>query len=170
MNTGAPLHIETIEQPAGAAARDAIYAFWLRQFGDLDRGAAAQRLSRVLAAARDEDGAIVATCSAVPARVAALGGQTLLVYRSLFTPAHAGTGNWLSLVGRAWEIVERRQRDGDYPACIGLLVPVDHAIAEANPSAVWPDSGLMHAGFGQRGTALRVRYFDNARLSLGEPA
>lgn len=162
------LHIETVEQPIDESQRDRIYAFWLQQLGKTDRGAATQRLLRVLAVGRDGDGAVVASCSAIPARVAALGSQTLLVYRSLLSPAVSSAETWVALVERAWQIVERRRAEGEHTESIGLLVPVtEPSVSAARPEAVWAKSGLIHAGYGQGGIGLRVRYFSDARLSTG---
>jgi|GEM_PF-5111500 len=167
MNEPRKMRVETLPQPPDDAIRDAIYAFWLRQLGDMDRGAAAQRLGRVLAFGLDDNDAVVATCSAVPARVAAMGHQMMLVYRSLLAGAFNTPDNWMAMVTRAWELVEAQQAAGEHAGCIGLLVPVtEAAVPAARPEAVWAENGLIHAGYGQRGFPLRVRHFADARLHI----
>lgn len=160
--------IESIEAPVGETLREEIYAFWRQQLGELDRDAAARRLSQVLALGRSGRNEVAATCSAVPARVAALGGQTLLVYRCLMSPAAASVERWSALLARASETLDRHRAEGRHADCIGLLVPViEPAVVEARPEAIWADTGLIHAGYGQHGVPLRVRYFADARLSTG---
>ncbi len=165
------VHCEALEQPVDAELGDAIYAYWLKVFGDLDRGQANQRLKRVVAIGRDVNGEIIASCAAIPAPIAALGSQRLLVYRCLLAGDADTAENWMTLLGAAVDQVFDPGKINQYSDCIGLLVPVTNpAVAGAHPEAVWPETGLLHAGYGERGLPVRVRYFKNARLAPVAPA
>ena len=53
---------------------------------------------------------------------------------------------------------------------IGLCLAItDAEEMERRPQAVWPQSGMMHAGFLDDGTQIRVRYFEDACIEPGPP-
>jgi len=162
--TGATPRIERVRGRLDEDAWASLRAFWQAQDA-LGEGQAEVRLPRVLNRLVDDEGRTVGSSSATPARIPAIAGQWFQVYRSLIAPAFETPEQWMEMLAAGWEILGEEAERAAEPHCIGVLVPVaDPAIADAWPQAIWPETRFVHAGVARNGAALRVRYFDDARI------
>lgn len=165
--TGGAATIEQVRGRLDEATRASLRAFWQAQDA-LGEGQAEVRLPRVLNRLVDDEGRTVGSSSATPARIPAIAGQWFQIYRSLIAPAWDTPERWMALLAAGWRVLEAPAERAAEPHCIGVLVPVaDDAIANAWPQAIWPDTRFLHAGVARNGAALRIRYFEEARIDTG---
>ncbi len=124
-----------------------------------------ERLPEVLALLRDAAGEIVGVNSAGSARLALFANQPFHIYRCLLTEQAAEPADWLALLSAGCEILDEGVQAQGNSGEIGLLVQIARPdLQRAWPEAVWPHTGLVHAGYTDRGHQLRVRYYDHARI------
>lgn len=156
--------IETVKGRLDDGLAAELLAFWTGQ-GALTEQQGRERLPQVLAVLRDAGGAIVGVNSAVTALVPQLGNQSLDQYRSLLAPDAALPANREAMLLHALQLLATSREAGERPESLGMLVLVpDPALQQAWPAAIWPKSGLMHAGYTADGVQLRVRYYEGVRL------
>lgn len=165
-DTDPAVSIERVRGWLDEATAASLRAFW--QANDvLGGGQAEVRLPRVLCRLVDEQGRTVGSSSTTPARIPVLAGQLFEVYRCLIAPPFDNPERWMELLAASWEILAEEAAQGARSPCIGVLVPLaDEAINSAWPQAIWPGTRFFHAGTARNGAALRVRYFDEARIEL----
>lgn len=140
-------------------------AFWQAQ--DVLGGDQAEaRLPRVLTRLVDAEGRTVGSSSATPARIPAIANQWFQVYRCLIATGFDSPEQWMAMLENGWDILDEASERETQPHCIGMLVAVaDPAISHAWPEAIWPRTRFLHAGFSRNGAAMRLRYFDDARIA-----
>ncbi len=152
-------------QPDEALARE-LLDFWSAR-NALTPEQGHQRLPEVVALLRNAAGEIVGVNSIGSARLALFANQRMHIYRCLLTEQAAEPADWLTLLLAGCDMLA----EGVHPAGegneIGLLVRIARPeLQRAWPEAIWPRTGLVHAGFTDRGHQLRVRYHDDARIDL----
>ena len=126
-----------------------------------------ERLPEVLALLRNAAGEIVGVNSAGSVPLALFANQPFHVYRCLLTEQAAEPADWLALLSAGCEILDEGAQAQGNSGEIGLLVQiVRRDLQSAWPEAIWPRTGLVHAGYTDRGHQLRVRYYANARIHL----
>lgn len=159
---GMSVRIERVRGRLDESTAAGLRAFW--QARDVLAGGQAEaRLPKVLARLVDDEGRTVGSSSATPQRVPAVGNQWFQVYRCLIAPPFDTPERWMELLAQSWEILAAEAADAS--PCIGMLVVLtDPAIARAFPQAIWPKTRFLHAGRAVNGAALRIRYFDGARI------
>ncbi|WP_376695549.1 hypothetical protein [Wenzhouxiangella sp. EGI_FJ10305] len=163
-HTGRPVQIERVRGRLDENTRAGLRAFWKSQ-DVLEGGQAEVRLPRVLSRLIDEAGRTVGSSSATAARIPAIGNQWLQVYRCLIAPDFDTPERWMQMLATGWDILSEASERTAEPHCIGVLVPVaDPAILKAWPQAIWPETRFLHAGVARNGAALRLRYFEDARI------
>lgn len=135
--------------------------FWLDR-GALDEQTARQRLPQVVCVLRGIDGGIAGVNTVYPERIAMVGGRRFWVYRSLL-PAAPPDATW-RMVKAAFDALELEfEGEGGEPVGLCRLVG-DRTEITHNPEAVWPESGLLYAGYLDDGRQVRIRYFEDGRI------
>lgn len=156
--------IETVKGHLDETVADELIEFWTGM-GALTEVQGRQRLPQVLSVLRDAEGNIAGVNSALMGRVAPLGNQAFDTYRSLLAPSADLPANRVALIQKAWQLLSSSREAGEREASLGMLVLVpDPAVQRAYPAAVWPQTGLMHAGYTPEGVQMRVRYYEGVRL------
>ena len=155
--------IELFEAGGPAGARcDEVLAFW-SEHAALDGDTARARLPRVISVLRDPSGGIAASSSAVDGAVARIGGRRFWIYRCL-APSEAARDAIEPMLTAVWPQLSGRAGTGG-AAPIGICFPVgDPELIAVRDEAVWPETGMLFAGWSRRGEQLRVRYFDGAEI------
>lgn len=165
-STNPAVRIERVRGRLDEKVAAGLRAFWQAQ-QVLDGGQAEARLPRVLCRLVDEEGRTVGSSSATPARIPVLGGQQFEVYRCLIARPLDTPERWMELLAAGWDILAGEAARTSQPRCIGMLVALtDDAVVDAWPQAIWPETRFLHAGRAPNGAALRVRYFEGARIDL----
>lgn len=163
-------NIEPVRGRLDESVAASLREFWQRQ-GVLDDGQARARLPRVLTRMVDAEGHTVGSNSATPARIPAIANQWMLVYRGLISEEFLSPERWMAMLSAAWDVLIDEREQGIDVHCVGVLVPLaDESIEQAWPQLVWPETEFFHAGRAQNGAALRVRYFEDARIIAEGPA
>lgn len=135
--------------------------FWVRH-GVLDEAAARRRLAEVICVLFDDGGEIVGVNSSY-ADQAPLVGRKFWIYRRFLAPG-ADEGAERALLEAAQQELSRGFT-GAPAEPVGLCVLIaDRAMMERYPEAVWPDVGLLFAGYTQEGAQVRICYFEGARI------
>ncbi len=161
------LSIETVSAFPASALREEVGRFWMRE-GGLAEGQLERRLARLRLLARGPDGELVGTCGSHGAAIPALANQPMQLFRYLLTEAFDTPDRAMRLIEAGWRQLSSSPPDDD---TLGMLVRVtDARLPAAFPQAVWPGSGLLHAGRAPDGALLRLRYFENRRLQWGGDA
>jgi hypothetical protein len=163
--TDATFEIETVRGRLSEEQGGRLLDFWSRH-GALEGAAARERLPEVVCLLRSGDGEIAGVNSVYPAQVL-LVGRPFWVYRSFLLPEAVGVRAEMFNAAFA-ALAEEFERTREGP--LGLCLPVtDRAEMVRRPEPIWPDTGLMFAGYDQNDTQLRIRYFYDARIEPGLP-
>jgi hypothetical protein len=150
--------VEVVRGTLAADAADGIRRLWATH-GVIEGEAADARLPQVVCVLRDRAGVVVGTCSVVPSRVPMLAGRELFQYRSFVTGGVPAAATY-ELFNRTFEVLDAEHEPG---GAIGLCIDIAPADAARLPrDAIWPETGLIHAGYADDGRQLRVRYFADA--------
>jgi len=146
----------------GSAAAEELLAFWAAHT-TIDAEAARARLPHVVCLLRDGSGAVAASSSAVDSSVGQIGGRRFWVYRCLTPSTAARDAVEPMLLAVRRHLTGRVGADGVRP--IGICFPVaDPELIAERDEAVWPDSGMLFAGWTQNDEQLRISYFDGALI------
>ena len=160
MNPGS-FDIEVIRSGAEEHA-DELIAFWSAH-GALDEGEARRRLPEVVCVLRDATGAIVGVNS-VYANVIGIIGREFWIYRTFIAPG-PGVAAAPAMVQAAFDALEaEHDPEGGGPVGLALLID-DPATISERPEAVWPEAGLMYAGYTDDLQQIRIAYFEQARIA-----
>lgn len=152
---------EVVRGRVDAELAERLVGFWTAN-GVLPEPIARRRLEQVVCVRRDDGGEIVAT-SSVYADEAPLVGRRCWIYRRYLGP-RADAGAEAELLAAARDHLDE-EFSGAPGEPIGLCFPIDDpALIAANPQAIWPDLGLVFAGYTERGAQVRVAYFEGARV------
>jgi hypothetical protein len=138
-----------------------VLAFWSER-GALSEMTAGQRLAEVICVLRDSAGSVVGVNSASERRIPLFGTRRLWVYRTLL--ADGASDSYMRMLAAARSALEAEfDPDGDDP--LGLCVFIsDTEVMRSHPEAIWPDSGMLHAGYLPDGRQIRIGYFEGARV------
>lgn len=156
--------IEAVKGQLNDALAGELLAFWTG-LGALNEQQGRERLPQVLAVLRDANGAIVGVNSAVTVSVPQLGQQYLDQYRNLLIAGADLPANQVAMLQEAWRLLAASREAGERPESLGMFVMIpDPVMQQSSPAAVWPNTGLIHAGYTPDGTQIRVRYYEGVRL------
>jgi hypothetical protein len=155
--------VETVRGRMSEDLGAEVLEFWSRH-GALEGRAARDRLPEVVCLLRSGDGEIAGVNSVYPA-VVPLIRRPFWICRSFLTNASATPEMFNAAMAT---LAEEFERTGEGP--LGLCLPIaDRAEMERRPEPVWPETGLMFAGYTPEDTQLRIRYFDEAVIGPGLP-
>lgn len=155
--------IETVRGTSRPELSDQLISFWT-DHGVLDEPAARRRIDQVVCVLRDPAGGIAATNSVNATQVPLIGGRSFWIYRTFGPSTEAGEA-FEEMLLAAFERLRTESAPVE-PGCpVGLChLLTDRAAMEARPEPVWEPSGLMFAGYTDRGEQVRIRYFEGARI------
>jgi hypothetical protein len=140
-----------------------ILDFWLRS-GALPAEAGRERLESVVCLAVDDGGEVVGVNS-VEDRMAPSVGRRFWVYRRLLTEYDDDLAS--AMFNAAFEALAE-EFDGGDAGPIGLCLAVeDRETMVRQPEAIWPETGLVFAGYLPDDRQLRLRYFRSATVGPG---
>jgi hypothetical protein len=160
-------NVETVRGRLGDERREQLLSFWAGQ-GALQEDEARRRLDEVVCLLVDGDGEIAGVNSVYAEDVRLLGGRRFWVYRSFVVSE--GAGEREAMINAAFEALAA-EFDPAAGGPIGLCVGIgDRAEIEKHPEAVWPETGLMYAGYLDDGPQVRIRYFEGAAIGPGAGA
>jgi hypothetical protein len=153
--------IETVRGELAGDRAEQVVGFLAERAG-LTRAEAGEELPRVVCLALDPGGALAGVGAVSEAAVPLIGGVRLWLHRVALlaeaTEAHD------AMVAAAFEALEKGY-DPEEGGPIGLCqVTTDPDEMRRTPEAVSPRTGLLHAGFLEDGSQIRVRYFDQASI------
>ena len=153
-----------VEPVAGELAGDRAEQVvgFLADHAGLDAAEARRELAGVACLALDSGGALAGVSTVAEATVPMIGGVRLWVHRCLLRPEAAAAED--AMLTDAFDALDATyEPDGGGP--IGLC-QVIRAPGEMRrtPEAVSPRSGLVHAGFLEDGSQVRIRYFGLASI------
>lgn len=155
--------IEVVWRELDRELSNRLVDFWVRH-GVLDEAGARRRLAEVICVLFDAEGEIAGVNSAYAAE-APLVGRRFWIYRRFLAPgsgAEAETERSLIRVARE---TLAREFTGALDEPLGLCVLIsDRALMDRYPEAVWPDTGLLFAGYTPEGVQVRICYFEGARI------
>jgi hypothetical protein len=159
--------IETVRGGLGEERSEQLLRFW-SESGALDEAAGRERLGEVVCILLDGDGdgAVAGVNSVYADAVAPVGSRRFWIYRRFLLPA--AEGEEAAMINAAFEALDE-EFDSSGPGPIGLCVLVDEATAAGRPEVIWPETGLMLAGYTADGRQVRVRYFEDAQIGPGMP-
>jgi hypothetical protein len=153
--------IETVRGELAADRAEQVVGF-LSAAADLSRAEAGEQLPRVISLALDPGGAIAGVGTVSEAAVPLIGGVRLWVHRAALLPEAAGAHDLM--VAAAFDALEEGY-DPEAGGPIGLCqLTRDPDEMRRTPEAVSPRTGLLHAGFSEDGSQIRVRYFDQSSI------
>jgi hypothetical protein len=153
-----------VEPVAGELAGDRAeeVAGFLTEHTSLDPAQARLELAGIASLARDSAGALAGVGTVAEATVPMLGGVSLWVHRCLLVPEAADAED--ALLTTAFDALEAGY-EPDAGGPIGVCqVMRDPDEMRRTPEAVSPRSGLLHAGFLDDGSQVRIRYFGLASI------
>ncbi len=166
MSTNSTHTLQRVHGRLDEALSQELIEFWTAQNAVPD-GEFDDRLPTVLSLLRNADGDIVGVSSARSTRLALFANQPFHVFRYLLTREAAEASDWLALLLAGCEILDERANAPDHSGEIGMLVRITQLkLQQAWPEAIWPQTGLVHAGFTEQGHQLRVRYYQDARIDM----
>lgn len=140
-----------------------VLAFWKREGAFSDDAQAQARLPEIIAHALDEEGQVIAICTAVACTLPRL-AQPMYYYRCFVGRAWRSSRLVLKLMRHSTHLLEAYAQKSDYP-CIGILLELENTrFGETLQRPYWPSTGFTYIGKSQRGLDMRVRYFAGARL------
>jgi hypothetical protein len=142
-----------------------IIGFWA-EHGALEEDAARARLPGVVSVALDESGDVVGVNSVYAETPPPL-GRRVWVYRSFV--AEDSDELRQRMFNTAFEALESEFEPGQGgPMGVCMLVS-EAAEIERRPEAIWPEEGLIFAGYLDDGSQVRVRWFWEATTEPGLP-
>jgi hypothetical protein len=147
----------TLDESRGAD----VLAFW-SEHGVLSEAKAAQRLGEVVCVLRDSAGVVVGVNSAYESRIPLFGDRRLWIYRMLL-PGEAADSYMPMLAAAHGALESEFDPEGDDPLGLCLFV-ADAEVMRRHPEAIWPDGGMIHAGYLPDGRQIRIGYFEGARV------
>ena len=110
------------------------------------------------------EGEVVGVNSAYEADVPLIGGRRFWVYRRFLHPDVVSEGRDVPFFNAAFDALEADHVVGDGP--VGLCLVVDDLeLMRHRPEAIWPDTGLVYAGYLPTGQQVRLRYFADAVIA-----
>ena len=134
--------------------------FWSAN-GALDEAAGRRRLPEVVCVLVDDAGEI-AGVNSVYAGDAPLVGRRFWIYRNFLLPAGADAAPaMMSAAFRALE--EEFDPSGGGPIGLCALI-ADRELLRRHPEAVWPEIGMLYAGYTVDGKQVRIAYFEGALI------
>lgn len=145
-----------------------VLAFWKREGAFNDDAQARARLPEIIAHALDDEGQVIAICTAVACTLPRL-AQPMYYYRCFVGKAWRASRLVMKLMLHSKGILEQHAQANDYP-CIGILLELENTrFGETLQRPFWPHTGFTYIGKSQRGLDMRVCYFRGAKLKQGEP-
>jgi hypothetical protein len=166
--------IELVEHwPGGpdGALSAALVKFWLDEKALPSEADGNRRLSEVVLHARDAEGAIAGVCTAAALMLPRL-GEPMYYYRCLVGSQWRSTALVMTMLKRAWTILEEYAVAHDYP-CIGVVLELENdQFSHQLDSPVWPSPeqrGFVYIGKSRHGLDLRIAYFRGSRLRRQGP-
>jgi hypothetical protein len=135
--------------------------FWVGH-GALDQAAAQERLAEVICVLRGSEDQILATNSAFAA-TAPLVGRQFWIYRRFLAPGIGVEAERAMLIAAREALEDEFAQSADEPVGLCVLI-ADRTVAERHPEAVWPEVGLLFAGYTEAGAQVRISYFEGARI------
>jgi hypothetical protein len=157
--------IEVVRGALDERRSEQILAFW-SEGRALEGEAARERLDQVVCLALDDAGDIVGVNSVIEQDVG-LVGRRLWVYRSLVS--EGGDDLASAMFNSAFGALEDRFDPGGSEPMGVCVATADRAEIERRPEAIWPEEGLIFAGYLNDGRQLRVRWFWKAVTEPGLP-
>lgn len=152
--------IEIVRGRLAPELRERVISFWL-DHGALDATQANERIDQVVCLLVDRHGQIAGVNSVVAA-IAPLVARRFWMYRR-FAPG-ADEAAEMAMINAAYEELAR-EYTGRPEEPLGVCVMiVDRAVIARNREAVSPETGLVYAGYTDRGAQVRIRYFDGAQI------
>ncbi len=137
-----------------------VVRLWLTHSA-LDEARARERLRDVVCVLLDREGEVAGVNSVYDALVPLIGNRRFWIYRMFLSP-RADPAAGAAMVTAAHEELGR-DFDPSGGGPIGLCVLVDDRdLMRRHPEAVWPDSGLLYAGYTADGKQVRIGYFEGA--------
>jgi hypothetical protein len=157
--TVADVRVELVDDSTTGDLREQVLRLWATH-GVLDGSLAVDRLGAVVCVLVDGAGIVVGTCSAVDTPVPLVGGRRFWSYRR-FLASDVDEESEAALFTFAFDALQRRAAGP-----IGVCVVLDDLDSlRRRPEAVWPDTGLFHAGYLEDGRPIRLRYFADAVIA-----
>lgn len=153
--------IDPVRGAATEARRAAAVDFWTRQGVPAD---AAQREAPSTQCLWHDGDEILGASRAVDQPVPSIGGRRFWVVAVDIAEPHTSDEAWDALFSATFALLESERREAD-EGPLGTCVRVtDRAVLHRRQEAIWPTSGLLHAGIAPDGARLRIRYFEDVRL------
>ena len=128
----------------------------------LSEAEAVARLRTVVSVLRDDDG-IAGVGFASQRRIEEVGNRTFWIYEALLRPG-ASESDRLRMLEASFAALEAEyteKRTG--PIGLALLI-ANQAMITRRPEAIWPELGLMYAGYTRDREQIRLAYFEDARV------
>jgi hypothetical protein len=152
--------IEVVRGSMDDATAEELLRLWATH-GVLAGDQARRRLADVVCVVRDRAGIVLGSCSVAATTVAMLADRIAFEYRA-FVAGSVPAPTTYELFNRAFDVLDDEHEPGN-GGPIGMYLDLDPADVAVLPrDAIWPDTGLMHAGYADDGRQLRVRYFTDA--------
>jgi hypothetical protein len=130
-------------------------------------GDAARRLLSEVVCVALEHGKVVGLSSARPENLALVGNRPFWIYRSFL--GERSDERWNAMFNTTFEVLEKRFEEAETGPVGICAVVADRTEMERSPEVVRPETELMHAGYLDNGSQVRIRYFWGAAIALGNP-
>ncbi|GAB1594336.1 hypothetical protein [Lysobacter claricitrinus] len=136
--------------------------FWLRHGALPTREAAEQRALQAVAIARDAHGALWGVSTAT-LRVLPRLRQHVYYYRQFFAESHRGQRATRGFALASRQVLAAYNASLEQPESVGVVLEFENReLASRYTRAI--EDGFVFIGHSPRGFALRISYFDDARL------
>ncbi|HRW99104.1 MAG TPA: hypothetical protein P5280_06420 [Cyclobacteriaceae bacterium] len=148
------------------AIRESAKSFWLAHKVILREEVLTERSKQLLVVARDSNGKIIATSTALKTHVKLLNNNWLYQYRCFVDPMYRTIGLDIHLTVESLRLLEAYASD-ELEKPIGVYVVVENENLmnnKINNAAVWRAYKMYFVGFNSKGQQVRVLYFNGAMI------
>jgi len=156
--------IKALDAGSDPELAERLVEFWTANRA-LDERTARARLGEVMCVLEAEDGGAIVGVNSAYAAEAPVVGRPFWIYRRFVLPAVGPRAEAALLVAGREALAARFAGAEDEPdEPVGLCVLVaDRGVIERYPEAVW-ETGFLFAGYTEEGVAVRISYFDGAKI------
>lgn len=160
MNPGG-FEIEVTRGRVGTELGEELVRFWTAP-GALEEAGARARLADVVCVLRDGEGEIGGVNFVFADSIGLIGNRTFWIYRD-FIDSGAEFAR-PRMIQATFDALEREfDASGEGPVGLAMLIE-DRATMVQRPEAVWPEAGLMYAGYTDDRRQVRISYFERGTI------
>lgn len=153
--------ITVVRGRVGEELGEELVRFWAAH-GALDEATARLRLADVVCVLRDGGGEIAGVNSVYADSIRLIGNRSFWIYRDFISADVAAARP--QMIEATFAALEREfDTSGEGPVGLALLVE-DQAMIMQRPEAVWPEAGLMYAGYTEDRRQVRISYFERGTI------